>query len=283
MGVIRYLNGVQSTVSTLSQSVIIAADRVNASVFYAADTNHFYISTDKGATFTTASSISNSDAVKIAVHPSVAGDVWFSTSSGLYHSTNYGSTFTQISGVTTSYAIALGKGAGTYPNIYGFVTTATSGGNALQMSADQGVTWTKISDSTHGFGSSSSDCLTASQDTEGLVFVGTNGRGIFYGLPSGTSTTTTSATSIKSTTSTSSKATSTSSVKVTTSSTIVITTSVISATSTKTTLATSTTSTSAGGSIAKYAQCGGTGWTGSGACVAGTTCTEQNAFYYQCL
>jgi len=38
-----------------------------------------------------------------------------------------------------------------------------------------------------------------------------------------------------------------------------------------------------GGSLAKYSQCGGTGWAGSGTCVSGTTCTYSNDFYSQCL
>jgi len=51
-----------------------------------------------------------------------------------------------------------------------------------------------------------------------------------------------------------------------------------------TTGATTTTATAAaGGSLAKYAQCGGTGWTGSGTCVSGTTCTVSNSYYSQCL
>ncbi|KAJ6583518.1 major cellobiohydrolase [Mycena vulgaris] len=37
-----------------------------------------------------------------------------------------------------------------------------------------------------------------------------------------------------------------------------------------------------GSSLAKFSQCGGTGWTGSGSCVAGTTCTVLNHFYSQC-
>ncbi|CZR59895.1 related to endoglucanase c [Phialocephala subalpina] len=45
----------------------------------------------------------------------------------------------------------------------------------------------------------------------------------------------------------------------------------------------STSSAAASGSLPKYSQCGGTGWTGSGACVAGTTCTFSNAYYSQCL
>lgn len=38
-----------------------------------------------------------------------------------------------------------------------------------------------------------------------------------------------------------------------------------------------------GGTITKYTQCGGIGWTGSGTCVAGTTCNKINDYYSQCL
>jgi len=37
------------------------------------------------------------------------------------------------------------------------------------------------------------------------------------------------------------------------------------------------------GTLAKYAQCGGSGWTGTGYCVAGVTCTVVNPYYSQCL
>lgn len=37
------------------------------------------------------------------------------------------------------------------------------------------------------------------------------------------------------------------------------------------------------GTAAKYAQCGGTGWTGATACAAGSKCTVLNAYYSQCL
>ncbi|KAL3424586.1 hypothetical protein PVAG01_03867 [Phlyctema vagabunda] len=56
--------------------------------------------------------------------------------------------------------------------------------------------------------------------------------------------------------------------------------------STATTPATSapaTTAPSTGGTLAKWSQCGGQGWSGSGTCVAGTTCTAQNSYYSQCL
>jgi xyloglucan-specific exo-beta-1,4-glucanase len=179
-GTYRFSNGAQSTIS-LSSSVKIASDKVNGNYFYAADQNNVYVSSDGGATWPTSTSLANYGVNAVEVHPTVAGDVWISTSNGLYHSTNFGQTFTQISGVTGSYAIALGKGTGSYPNVYSFVST--TGSTTLQVSADMGVTWTPISDSGHGFGASGGDCLAASMDTTGLVFVGANGRGAFYGLP----------------------------------------------------------------------------------------------------
>ena len=179
-GVYRFSNGAQSTLS-LSSSVKIASDKVDGKYFYAADSNAVYVSSDGGATFPTSTSLASGGANAIVVHPTVAGDVWISANNGLYHSTDFGKTFTQLTSVSSGKAIALGKGTGSYPNIYGFVTTSSSSG--LQVSADKGATWTQISDAAHGFGASGGDCLAASMDTTGLVFVGTNGRGIFYGLP----------------------------------------------------------------------------------------------------
>lgn len=55
-----------------------------------------------------------------------------------------------------------------------------------------------------------------------------------------------------------------------------------SSTSTSTPTSTSTSS-SAGATQTIYGQCGGSGWTGPTACASGTTCTEQNQYYSQCL
>ncbi|KAL1732013.1 hypothetical protein EV714DRAFT_248189 [Schizophyllum commune] len=41
--------------------------------------------------------------------------------------------------------------------------------------------------------------------------------------------------------------------------------------------------TTGAGTVAQYGQCGGQGWTGATACVAGYTCTRINDYYYQCL
>lgn len=46
---------------------------------------------------------------------------------------------------------------------------------------------------------------------------------------------------------------------------------------------TSAVATPTGVAIAKYGQCGGTGWTGSTVCASGSTCTATNQYYSQCL
>jgi cellulase len=56
----------------------------------------------------------------------------------------------------------------------------------------------------------------------------------------------------------------------------------------KTTLATvakpaPTKAAGSGAAAARWAQCGGIGFTGATACVSGTTCTKQNDYYSQCL
>jgi endo-1,4-beta-xylanase len=51
----------------------------------------------------------------------------------------------------------------------------------------------------------------------------------------------------------------------------------------RTTSSATVTTTTASGTVAKWGQCGGIGWTGGTVCVAGTTCTYSNAWYSQCL
>jgi hypothetical protein len=47
--------------------------------------------------------------------------------------------------------------------------------------------------------------------------------------------------------------------------------------------AATTSSAAAAGTLPKWSQCAGIGWTGSGTCVAGSTCTYSNPYYSQCL
>ncbi|KAF7310676.1 hypothetical protein HMN09_00610500 [Mycena chlorophos] len=268
-----------SLVSSLPTGAVIASDKVNDSVFYGAYSSSFYVSTDGGKTFkVTASLLDSSSPQKIVVHPNVTGDVWVTSDVGLFHSTNTGSTFTQISSVTEAWQMDLGvpQTSGGYPAVY--IAAEIGGVVGYYRSDTEGSSWVQINDAAHGFGSAASNPIAADHSTYGRVYIGTNGRGIFYGDIAGsvTSTTTSSSstTSKTSSTTTSSKTTTTSSSKTTSSTTT--------SKSSSTTSSTSTSSAPSGTATA-YAQCGGQGWTGPTACVSGYTCVVQNPYYSQCV
>ncbi|KAJ8495839.1 hypothetical protein ONZ51_g1485 [Trametes cubensis] len=252
-----------AAVSSLPSDAAIASDKKNNSIFYGASGSKFYLSTDGGKTFAAQGSLGSSTSpFKVIVHPNVTGDVWVSTDKGLFHSTNTGSTFTAISGVSQAWAIALGapKTAGGYPALF---AAADIGGVGYFRSDDAGVNWVRIDDAAHGFGSASANCIAADLRIYGRVYIGTNGRGIFYGDAAGAAPAPTS-TAPASTTSVPASSTSSVSTRSTSSSSTVSspTTSVPTATPT--------------GVAPTYGQCGGNGWTGPTVCAAGSTCVQQN-------
>ncbi|KAF8167921.1 hypothetical protein B0H34DRAFT_37727 [Crassisporium funariophilum] len=255
-------------VPSLPAGAAIASDKKNNTIFYGASGSSFYLSTDGGKTFAVKGSLGASTSpVKIVVNPGVTGDVWVSTDKGLFHSTNSGTTFTTVSAISQAWAIALGAPAkaGGYPAVF---AAANMGGIGYFRSDDAGVNWVTINDAAHGFGSASSNVMTGDPRVYGRVYIGTNGRGIFFGDASGTAP---APTSTAAPTSTSATPTSTTKPATTTSTT---------KTSTSTVSSTSPTSTAVGGA---YAQCGGTNWTGPTTCVAGFKCVFSSAFYSQCV
>ncbi|KAH7413022.1 hypothetical protein BKA64DRAFT_740760 [Cadophora sp. MPI-SDFR-AT-0126] len=180
-GSLLLANGSSTTVASLPTGIAVASDKVDPNFFYAGDEKGVYVSSDGGKTFTSSANITSYGVGLLAVHPAKAGDVWYSTNTGIYHSTDFGKTFTTSPGVQSGTHIAVGKGAGNGTSVFAFATIDNT--VALRKSADDGATWEAISDTEHGFGSANPNPLAASWETEGLVFVGTNGRGIFYGLP----------------------------------------------------------------------------------------------------
>lgn len=170
-----------STIASLPSGLAVIADKVNPKFFYAGDTSGIYVSSDGGFTFNATARITSYAGVALAAHPAKAGDIWFSTDQGAYHSTDFGETFTQSPDVQWGNAIAIGKGKGDATNVYSFNTIGNVA--ALRVTADEGATWSVISDAKNGFGSASANPLAASWEVEGRVYVGTNGRGVFYGNP----------------------------------------------------------------------------------------------------
>ncbi|GKT44870.1 xylosidase/arabinosidase [Colletotrichum spaethianum] len=280
LGVQRSANqGSLAVVSSIPAGAIIASDKRNNTVFYGASGSSFYRSTNLGATFSTAGSLGSATEIRhVEAHPAKAGDVWVSTDAGIFHSTDYGSSFAQVStALTNTNKVALGKGSGSNWNLYAFGTG--SAGRRLYGSADLGASWTDLQGS-QSFGAIDSAKLAGSGNEENLVYVGTNGRGVFYasGAISSSGNGSTSVTP----TSTSRVSSSSSAVVVTSSTSSVRTTLVTSTSAVRT--STSTTPVPTATNLAKqYEQCGGSGWKGPTQCVPPYTCKVTNEWYSQCL
>ncbi|GJE86057.1 glycoside hydrolase family 74 protein [Phanerochaete sordida] len=286
-------NGVQvsqytnpfSVVSSLPAGAAIASDKVVNTVFYAGSGNQFYLSTDGGKTFAKQATLGTSSSVStVIVHPAITGDVWVSTDKGLFHSTNNGTSFSAVSGVAQAWSLSFGapKSTGGYPALFAI---ADIGGVGYFRTDDAGTNWVQVNDAAHGFGSASANVIAGDPRIYGRVYVGTNGRGIFYGDTAGAAPPpTSSASSVSSTSSVHSSTSTTSSVHSSTSTTSSSASHSSSSSSHSSSASSSSASASSTGTLQTgYGQCGGIGWTGPTACVAGFTCTVSNPYYSQCV
>lgn len=174
-----------TAVASLVPGAVIAADKRNGTVFYGASKGAFLVSTDTGATFGPAGALGNATVVfDIAAHPVTEGEVYVSTNLGIFKSTNYGSAFTLITAgaLTNTQLIALGLGPdATSWTIYAFGKGPA--GTRLYASVDGGASWQDIQGDVQGFGAVNYEKgkLAGSGNVPGRVYVGTNGRGTFYG------------------------------------------------------------------------------------------------------
>ena len=116
----------------------------------------------------------------------MAGDLWLAAGgSGLFHSSDGGVTFPALANVKEAALFAPGLPAPgrPYPSLYLYGTVA-DGRTGIFRSIDRGVSWTEIDDPRLPVGDDPNS-IAASWTTFGQVFVGTNGRGIYYGTPLG--------------------------------------------------------------------------------------------------
>ncbi len=113
------------------------------------------------------------------------GEVWAVAGSNLYHSKTSGTNATRVTTVTSVTSVGFGKAAptATYPSVY--IIGTVSGVTGVFRSNDQAATWVRVNDDQHQYGEM--DNVAGDEDYYGRVFVTTQGRGIPYGQPSGTS------------------------------------------------------------------------------------------------
>jgi len=193
-----------TAVQGLPKGLRVVADSVDPKLFYAVSLSDLtlYRSTDGAATFTPQHlNLQNAPASpapsgrgdnrggqdRIYVAPGRAADLWLAAFDGLYHSLpgpQSASTllsFSRLPGVDEIHAFGFGKAApgSTYPALY--LVGTVQGQPGIFRSIDQAHTWTRINDDQHQWGL----VLQIAGDPRiyGRVYVGTHGRGVFYGDP----------------------------------------------------------------------------------------------------
>ncbi|QYR20333.1 RICIN domain-containing protein [Paenibacillus sp. sptzw28] len=174
----------------------VISDRVNPSKFYAWSAGKFYVSTDRGATFTqtatTALPANNvtqypGSSMDIKAMPGHEGDIWVAGGSttegkyGIWHSTDSGSSFTQLSNVQEADAIGFGKAQPGRSYMALYANAKVNGVRGFFRSDDAGTTWTRINDDQHQYARVTT--ITGDPRIYGRVYIGTNGRGVIYGDP----------------------------------------------------------------------------------------------------
>ena len=175
---------------------VLAADLVDGNRFYLYNDGLFYSSADGGVTWQgsnpawpTALPIQYTIMVNVVPNPAKAGDVWVTMAADqnqpgrypLFHSVDGGVTFSAVATADSANFVAFGKGADAdHPAIYIHGRVGGVSTDAIYRSLDLGASWTAISDPTQQqFGNISA--LAGDMRQANLVYVGTGGRGIFYG------------------------------------------------------------------------------------------------------
>ncbi len=161
----------------------LAADKVDGNMFYYYANGKFYQSINGGKSFQVVnSSLPSEDWHMTKTVPGAKGEVWLSLDwQGLYRSKDGGKTFAKISNVDRAYLFSFGKPPenSTIPALYLYGKISDKG-NGIYRSLDQGKTWTRIGNPNTPVGNEP-NVMEASKQKFGLVFLGTNGRGIYYG------------------------------------------------------------------------------------------------------
>jgi len=189
-------NGVNwKQISGLPDNTRVIADPVNPAKFYAMDLfdGKLFTSTDSGVSFqqselylpnplpvrgTNRGDIRGGQD-RIYAAPGKEGDLWIAEFDGLYHAESTTGDFKAIKNIQEIHAFGFGKAApkSNYPVMY--LAGTINGVDGIFRSDDKGKNWVRINDDMHRWGLILQ--ITGDPKKYGRVYVGTHGRGIFYG------------------------------------------------------------------------------------------------------
>jgi photosystem II stability/assembly factor-like uncharacterized protein len=165
----------------------LAADRVRARHFYLFVDGTFYRSEDGGLTWEKKASLPKSPQHYVEAEPGNAGRVWVSLGqNGLFRSTNGGNAFARIPTVKTAYLFGLGRPmrSSEIPALYLYGILAHGRGEeaGIFRSDDLGANWIAIDNPAQPI-TNEPNIMRGDRQNAGRVYIGTNGRGIFVGIP----------------------------------------------------------------------------------------------------
>ena len=186
----------------LPMGLRVTADAADPKAFYAISLKEqkLYISKDSAATFSAVSfTLSDGPAGllvtpraderggqdQIYAAPGRTGQLWFAAFNGLYRGTVSGAgqevRFERAGGVDELHAFGFGKAAPQHADPALYLVGTVAGQPGIFRSVDDARSWTRINDEAHQWGL----VLQIAGDPKlyGRVYVGTHGRGIFYGDP----------------------------------------------------------------------------------------------------
>ncbi len=113
--------------------------------------------------------------------PGKEGDFWLPAYEGLYHSTDSGKTFIALPGPTEIHAFGFGKSAPNVTDPALYLVGTIQNQHAVYRSDDYGINWKRINDDQDQWGLILQ--VTGDPRIYGRVYIGTHGRGTFYGDP----------------------------------------------------------------------------------------------------
>ncbi len=180
----------------------VTADALDSKVFYALSLaeQKVYRSTDSGASFAPIAFTLSDGPAGLAITPRAddrggqdqlytapgrSGELWFAAFNGLYRATLQGAAqpiaFQRMPAVEEIHAFGSGKAAPGHSDAALYLVGTVQSQPGIFRSIDSGQSWTRINDDAHQWGL----VLQIAGDPKlyGRVYVGTHGRGIFYGDP----------------------------------------------------------------------------------------------------
>ena len=164
----------------------LAADRINSDIFYLYKSGSVYRTNNRGVNWSqVATGLPSQQKVMLEAAPGMEGEVWMSLdgNSGLYKSSDFGDTFTKVASVQNAKLFSFGKSAPGRLNPTVFVYGKINDEVGVFRSDDMGNTWVRIDIKTPTAGNDP-NILKGDRQVFGRLFIGTNGTGIYYGMPS---------------------------------------------------------------------------------------------------